>query len=328
MVVGERILVATDLAAHSDRALDRALLIAREKDAQLIVFHAIEPVLGNPHHAPAQAAMIENQLAADLGGDRERATIRVERGHPADLIEQVARQERVDLIVVGVDRVARLGRWTLGKTVERVLRRAHVPVLTVADRPREPYRKVAVATDFSQVSVETIELAASLFPTRRFELIHAYKPFTYGRTETSAAPEDYVDAAHVTYDAWLARAALAPATRDRIDVHIELGEPVRVLREAAQRGAFDLLVVGTRGHRWLYELLVGSVARRILAEVPCDALFVSFDLMPAAWVLSPRGRPRPRRSLSERSARRRFARPDPRVRRCGTAVPSRARTRV
>jgi hypothetical protein len=52
------------------------------------------------------------------------------------------------------------------------------------------------------------------------------------------------------------------------------GAPERLVREAAERGAFDLLMIGIRGHGRSFEFFVGSVAQRILAELPCDALFV------------------------------------------------------
>jgi nucleotide-binding universal stress UspA family protein len=55
---------------------------------------------------------------------------------------------------------------------------------------------------------------------------------------------------------------------------IELGDPARAIRDAAANGGFDLVVIGTRGHGRIFEFFLGSTAKQILAELPCDALFI------------------------------------------------------
>jgi nucleotide-binding universal stress UspA family protein len=275
MTVDERILVATDLNAHSDRALDRAVALARERGAQLTVLHVLEDSALRDHRPASElAARVELQLAADLGAYRDHTSIRIERGLPSDVIERVAREGRYHIVVVGGERIDRLGHRTLAKTVERLLRRVDVPLLVVAERPRGPYRNVAVAVDFSSASALTTELAASMFPMQRIQLFHAYQPLTYGGAEAAGDRDALVATARMAYAEWLAEGGLPPEIRDRLDIRIDIGHPSRVLREAAERGVFDLLVVGSHGHGRLYELIVGSVAREILAELPCDCLFV------------------------------------------------------
>lgn len=39
-----KILLATDLSARSDRAMDRAVLLANEREAELLALHVLEPV--------------------------------------------------------------------------------------------------------------------------------------------------------------------------------------------------------------------------------------------------------------------------------------------
>jgi nucleotide-binding universal stress UspA family protein len=272
MTVRNRILVATDLSAHSDRALDRAVSLARETDAHLIVLHVLER-----HAGPARskrAAMIERQLACDLGAAAERASIRIEEGHPARVIERVAREEQCRVVIVGVTRTERFGHWSVSKTVDRLLRRAPAPLLVVSDRPRGPYRNVAVAVDFSKMSAATTTLTAALFPGQPITVFHAYEPLTYGIAGTSTHPAHFVERGHATYEDWLSASKIPSAVRKRLDVEIQVGEPTSIFSRAARQGSFDVLVLGTRGHGRLFELLLGSVAKRILVELPCDALFV------------------------------------------------------
>jgi nucleotide-binding universal stress UspA family protein len=279
VTTGERILVATDLSAHGDRALDRAIALARDRGAHLVVLHVLETFPLADH-----AAMLRRDISADLGATTS-ATIRIERGDPAEVIERVAAEERCHIIVVGASRSPHAGARSLGRTTRRLLRRAEVPVLIASERPRGPYGKVAVAADFSDVTAVSAVIAAAVFPRQPITLIHAYQPLTYGHP---GRPDGHVDRAqsieygHALFEQWLAASGIATGIKARLHVEIELGDPVDVLHEAAAQHAFDVLVVGTRGHGWLFELLLGSVARRIVAELSCDVLFVRAPSVPLA----------------------------------------------
>lgn len=287
MALHDRILLATDLSARSDRALDRAVTLMRRIGSELVVLHVIEPTPGNRYYPRTQpvgtlAAIARTQLAHDLGDCADKATIRIEEGDPAEVIERVAREQASTLIVVGVARVERLGRFTLGTTVEKLVRGVEAPLLIVTDRPRAPYQKVAVAADFSPVSGQALALATDLFPQQRITVFHAYQPLaTYAASNVDAHNEQFRRVAQANYAGWLANLDLAAGARERVVPKIELGDPPRLLREAAEHGAFDLLVIGTRGRGRIFEFFLGSVAKRILAELPCDALFVRESQLPA-----------------------------------------------
>lgn len=186
----------------------------------------------------------------------------------------LARELQSTLVVVGVARVERLGRFVLGNTVERLVRAVKVPLLIVTDRPRAPYQRIAVAVDFSPVSTQTIQLATSQYPDQRVTAFHAYQPLRYGSTDIQLAAAQWKQVAETSYTDWLAAVSLADDARRRVVARIEHGAPARMIREAAGLGGFDLVVIGTRGRGRIFEFFIGSVAKQILAELPCDALFV------------------------------------------------------
>jgi nucleotide-binding universal stress UspA family protein len=280
MALHDRIVLATDLSARSDRALDRATMLARRDGAELTVIHVLEPSPINRYYPrtrplPDLAAIARAHLTHDLGPCATKSTVRIEEGDPAESIERVAREQSATLVVVGVARTERLGRFVLGNTVERLVRGLDVPLLIVTDRPRGPYARIAVAVDFSQVSHQILELATTAFPEQRITVFHAYKPLaSYGASNLELHREQFREIAESDYAKWLARASLSAETRSRIDARIEFGEPAALLREAAGQGGFDLVVVGTRGRGPVFEFFIGSVGKRILAELPTDALFV------------------------------------------------------
>ncbi|MGE0395147.1 MAG: universal stress protein [Kofleriaceae bacterium] len=288
MALHERILLATDLNARSDRALDRAVMIAKREDASLVVLHVVEPIPGNPLHeqrqlATTHAAIVRAQLEQDLGECAKRTTVRIEMGDPAEVIDRVAKDEQSTLLVVGVSRVERFGRFVLGQTVERLVRGVEVPLLIVTDRPRRPYERVGVAADFSPVSRQSLELALHLFPDQRITVFHASQPLaTYGASDPAAYREQFRAVSRSEFDSWLAKTDLGAEARERVDVRIETGDPARALREAVEQGAFDLVVIGTKGRGRIFEFLLGSVAKDLLAQLPCDALFVRESQLPGA----------------------------------------------
>ncbi len=287
MALHDRILLATDLSARSDRALDRAVTLTRRTNSELVVLHVIEPTPENRFYPrtqpfPKLAAIARAQLSYDLGEVTDKATIRIEEGDPAEVIERVAREEASTLIVVGVARVERLGRFTLGNTVEKLVRGVEAPLLIVTDRPRAAYQKVAVAADFSPVSGQALALTTQLFPDQQITVFHAYQALaTYAASNIEAHNDQFRRIAETNYAEWLAKLDIPDSARDRVVPRIELGDAPRLLREAAEHGAFDLLVIGTRGRGRIFEFFLGSVAKRILAELPCDALFVRESQLPA-----------------------------------------------
>ncbi|MBL9016265.1 MAG: universal stress protein [Myxococcales bacterium] len=279
MALHERILLATDLSARSDRALDRAVMLAAREGAELVVLHVVEPVAGSRFYPrtqplPVLAGLVRQQLVHDLGDRVAKADIRVEEGEPAEVIERVARELHATIVVVGVARVERLGRFVLGTTVERLVRLIEAPLLIVTDRPRRPYEHIAVAVDFSPAAMHAVQLVTSELPGKRITAIHAYRAVTYASPEPKLAAAQWKQVAAASFEEWIASGKLSLEDRARVVPRFEHGDPARSIREAAAHGGFDLVVIGTRGRGRISEFFMGSVAKEILAELPCDALLV------------------------------------------------------
>lgn len=287
-----RILLATDLSARGDRALERALAVAANHNAQLIIVHVFEeleestltygrhstPTWRRPPDAVAMAKQrIRQGLHSDLGDALERATILIEQGDPAEAIERVAVSEGVDLVVTGI---AREGLFAsrpviLGKTVELLLRKLAVPILIVRNRARSSYEHVIVATDFSPPSANALQAALRFFPFQTLYVLHASDaPYSRLVTDLEAHAEGYNLLSATDLTAFLGSIFLPDAERSRIVPVIEPGPPQLIVREYVQMHAADLVVLGTHGRGAMLEALLGSTAKSILASLPCDALVV------------------------------------------------------
>jgi nucleotide-binding universal stress UspA family protein len=287
-----KILLATDLSARGDRALERAISIARRNHAALIILHVFEEldessltygtrVLPSWHRPPDAVTLMKRRirqgLRSDLGDAVENAVIVVEAGDPAQVIERVAASEQVDLVVTGI---AREGMFAsrpvvLGKTVEQLLRRLPVPILIVRDRVRDAYQHIVVATDFSESSGHALQMAVRFFPTQPLYLLHASEvPYSTLVDDSKLHAERYREARVDELRTFLASVFLPDHDRQRLVPSIEPGPPQQIIREYVQMHGGDLVVLGTQGRGAVMEAFLGSTTKSILSTLPCDALVV------------------------------------------------------
>lgn len=135
-----KILVAYDGSAHSERALDLAIKIAACSEAALGLVHAYDKApafLGEPDYetltskAALKAQELVNGVAAQLAARGVVVASNVLQGPAADAILHVAEVEQYDLIVMGSRGLSDWQGALMGSTSHRVLHHARVPVLIV-----------------------------------------------------------------------------------------------------------------------------------------------------------------------------------------------------
>ena len=141
------ILCALEFSPSSIRALEYALSLAQQSHARLILLHVIEDVLSD---VAEQALSLGNvsvseyyqhlekdaaaRLRAALPDDARvwsRPEERVVKGRAYAEILKVVADERVDLVVMGVQGKGVVNRLMFGSTTHRVIREAGCPVLTL-----------------------------------------------------------------------------------------------------------------------------------------------------------------------------------------------------
>ena len=271
----QRILLATDLSARSDRATDRAALLMNEWSCPLVVVHVLDPSVVTTLSERELAARARRDLCEQLRDAGEEVAIRIERGEPADAIRRVAREERCSLIVTGVARNESLGRVKVGDTVEGVIRGLEIPLLVVTHRPRLPYRRITVAVDFGDVSRDALIAAAAMFPEATLSVFHAHDaPGSWAADNLEKHRAAFSSAAHREVREFLAKTPLSATERSRLVIEVQFGDPAKQLAGWTETREIELVVVGTRGRGRLGELFLGSVAKRMLAELSCDVLVV------------------------------------------------------
>jgi len=275
------ILMATDLSSRCDRALDRAVLLSEQWQAKLTILHVLEDPASWDDEAPAPSwrrppdpfAIAQRRLVEDVGPAAMSASLVVEEGVPSEVIQRTAEARGCDLIVTGIARDEPLGRFLLGSTVEQLLRSSARPLLVVKNRARHAYQNILVATDFSETSRHALEMTVKYFPGQAFRIFHAYEPPLSGfTTDTASYRSQYLTGVEAQYNAFVNSSPSADLIRKHATPLLEFGAPDRLLRDCVRETGVDLVVLGTQGRNALFEMIVGSVAKQIMAELPCDAL--------------------------------------------------------
>lgn len=280
------ILLATDLSARCDRALDRAVSLASHSGGRLVAVHVLERQdddddvelerrLPSWRRGSDRAPLVEEQLRRDMRQACENLTVVVEQGNPAEVILRVAEEHDCDVIVAGVARDETLGRFGLGATVNRLVRRSSAPVLVVKQRVSGPYKRIVVATDFSDSSLHAARTAARFFPHEEVSVFHAYEAPIADMTGDGAQFQASYRAALTSECAkFLDASGLSEGRPQGVQLLLEPGRPARLLRDYVRHEGIELVVLGSHGRSAIFDVLIGSTTTDILSSAPCDVLVV------------------------------------------------------
>lgn len=283
------VLAATDFSTRSDRALRRAVLLARQIGAEIVLVHVVD------EDRPARLVEAERREAelvlAELAGttagcDGIRCRWMLRGGDPFAGLLEAAELVDADLVLVGPPRRQLLAGVLTGTTAERVIRRSRRPVLVANGVPAAPYRRLLFATDLSEGSRAAAAVPRRLGLDRGTTLlaVHAFETPASTlllRTPVTAAERDrYVAERRREAGAALARflGELGLARTRRLLIRVE-GTVAEALLAAARKLRADLLLVATRGRVGLGKFLLGSVAEALLREAEIDVLAVPPDLL-------------------------------------------------
>jgi nucleotide-binding universal stress UspA family protein len=132
-----KILVPTDGSPYSLKAAEYAAKLASELSSKVSILYVSEY---HPRVRARELVEEEEKTGVDILSktkdvfDKAKVQVEVlklEFGHPADVICSVAEREQFDLIVLGEKGAHEIGRFMLGSVADRVAHHAPCPVMIV-----------------------------------------------------------------------------------------------------------------------------------------------------------------------------------------------------
>lgn len=143
MIHLKRILVPTDFSESAHHALRYAVSLAQEFHSEIGLLHVVEdvavgyasdlfpvPMAEVFHEISAIAKKELAALVAEVRSHGIEAREHVVQGKPSTEIVRIAREDAVDMIIMGTHGRGVLDHALFGSTTERVVRKAPCPVLT------------------------------------------------------------------------------------------------------------------------------------------------------------------------------------------------------
>jgi nucleotide-binding universal stress UspA family protein len=151
MIALKNVLVATDFSEPSDVALDYGRHFARSFGARLHVMHVVENVMARfaadayPVLLPDLQREVEEAGEKKLIGSLDNEDFQqlravpvvVTSASPAAAIVEYAKEQNIDLVILGTHGRGAVAKLLMGSVAERVVRTAGCPVLTVRHPERE-----------------------------------------------------------------------------------------------------------------------------------------------------------------------------------------------
>jgi nucleotide-binding universal stress UspA family protein len=280
----KRIMVATDFSERSDRALRRAILLARQFETSLSIVHVVDedqPRRIVESQRDAASALLRELKRTVKNVDGVHCDFRVVLSDPFAGIARAAEAETPDLLVIGPHRRQALRDIFVGTTAERTIRSVTCPVLMVNAPPVAPYGHVMITTDLSEESKRVVKTGAALGLMRgaRASLLHVFDApavhLAMSYTIRAKERQDYLDdegkAAARSLADFVSGLELGAF---RQEVRHSRHSPADEILMAAREETADLVIIGTHSRSGVAKLFLGSVAENVLRSAECDVLVI------------------------------------------------------
>ncbi|QDU81520.1 Universal stress protein E [Polystyrenella longa] len=301
----KKILVGVDLH-HADRladaelnpptltAIQRSIWLASQIDAEIVFCATLD--LG------AHTQEMLHEHFGEVARDVEDVSHRVLKG----LVEQAAEKGckassklmygtpsyellkesvlgKYDLVIVGTKDMGLTGRFLLGSTSQKLLRRCECPVWVTKPDPQPENLNVLVCSDFSDVSQEMINMIVTSCQTTdsKVHLLHVNETLADKSLWSSSIPEDQLEEYQKKQ-----REQSEAKLNDQLSMtdfrtlkygvktHVIDGNPEEVIPKVVEQEGIDLIVLGTIGRSGIPGILIGNTAERILTHIDCSVLAV------------------------------------------------------
>ena len=265
----DRILVPLDGSELAAAILSQARRLLFHRDIEILLVRAFSVPPSAEAAAVGMAGLLEAHastylegVAGTLGLQGARVRTVTREGNAAEVILDVAEEEKASLIALSTHGRSGLARWALGSIAEKILRASRVPVLAVrsfigskvgarrTDSAELGLKKILVPIDASGISPEVVRPALEL--ARRFGskviLLHVCEG------QECSVPVPTISAAYEEFR--IAGVSVEPL--------MKMGDPAREILEVCRVEKADLIAMTTHSRAGVSRWMMGSVTEKVL----------------------------------------------------------------
>lgn len=280
------ILVGFDDSISSKAALTEASHWAKKHGGKIILVHAVFFDTEEFGIAPEQlekrlkigekiCVQSKDMITSEFGIEAQYLLC---EGEPPEVIADIAKGKKADLIVLGTYGRRGLNRLLMGSVTSQVIVNAPIDVLVVKKPCSEckgEYRSILVPFDGSEFSKKAIIRACQLSKVDAGEITALYvipryeEMIDFFRTD-SIKKSLYQEANKIINGA----VSLASTQGIAIKKEIVEGAADEKIVEIGKKLNKDLIVMGSHGYRGVNKAILGSTAERVIVNASCPVLVV------------------------------------------------------
>lgn len=287
------VLVGIDYSEPSDNALREAARIAAWDGADLVAFNVLDQhVLERarremelPANVLSEAEhRLEQHVEGVLGPGNPALRCEFVVGHPFKEMVAMAEQIQADLIVLGAHGIIRDEPYRVGTLATRCIRKAQQNVLIVRDWQEGPFERICACIDFSTPSREAATIAVHIAQQDEalVDFLHIHQPigglvaepgFAVGGIPVYSPEHDAAVVSSLEEKLEQLGDELAGGCPHESHVYTQFSLRSGII-DYLKESTPDLVVLNTRGHTQIRNLLIGSAAEKIIHEADCSTLVV------------------------------------------------------
>lgn len=287
----KKILIPIDFSDHSEFAAKQGLSLAQQFKATVFFLHVGDDA---ERSARRLSKFLQHRIGFEMPVPVKKL---VAQGNPVNVILAAARRLQADCLVMGTRGASGLKQLMLGSVSEKVLRQSEAPVLILKKRSRTSSGeymfpqirntddvfqadKILVPLDFSPASKQALHHA--------FSIASRYSATVYALTVYDKKLKEYGDdrekhtAVIVRGEKirlWqefpqLLKKVQYNSSQTRLKRMLLPGDPVTKIEDIVAKKEVDLIVMGTHGRSTFGDLLVGSVAGKVLRSIDCSVMTI------------------------------------------------------
>lgn len=271
-----KILIPADDSTSSLMAEETAAIIAKKTGASLTVLHVMQefPQKFDVAYSIREEILNHIEQLAKKVIDNARILFKEEKieidtkilsGDPADTILNFSKSD-YNLIIIGACGEHEKDTCILGSVTKKIIR--HTPCPTLIVKKVSSLSNLLVCTDGSEHALKAIKFSAELA-----EKMGSNITLLNVQDETlhKVSPKD----AENFGERILSRSMKVIEGRKlNVQKKLEFGVPTTVIVETAEKGDYDLIVLGSRGLGTIYRFILGGVSDDVSHKAKCSVLIV------------------------------------------------------
>jgi universal stress protein E len=304
MTLYPKVLVVLDPSVTEQKALNRAVELAKLQDCQLTAFLSIYDfsyemttmLSGEERESMRQAVINDRELwISELVADYQQQGLKISiqvvwHNRPFEAIVQAVLEKDYDLVIKGTHDHDVLKSMIFTPTDWHILRKCPCPVLLVKDHEWPEHGNIIAAVNagseqshhssLNQRIIQQSKLLAALL-NGKVQLVNAFPgtPVNIAIEIPEFNPQEYnqtMKTHHLDSVQKLALEFELPPAQ----THVLEGMPEDVIPKMAQQLDAEMVVIGTIGRTGFSAAIIGNTAEHVIDRLDCDVLAVK----PAGFV--------------------------------------------